>query len=616
MKKLFALLAVFIVAQQALLCDNLNFTATVDRNPVTVGERFQVTFSLNGDGSDFKGPQFKGFTVLGGPAQSNNIQIVNGRMSRNLAFTYVLSADKIGEYTIESASINSGGNVLKSNPVKIKVLPETDAQKQRRQQQQQEEKSLNQQAQDLLKNNIFVVVFISKRDCYQGEEISATYKLYMNPQFQYNILDNKPGKFPTFDGFWSQEIPIDKLQFQRENYNGKIFDAAIIKQVVLFPQRSGKLNVDPYEFDFKVRLTVPRKKRSNDPFDSFFDDNFFFGGNYRDFDYTAKSQNVVVNVKPLKDGAPTGFNGAVGDLSMDAFLDKNATKANEPVTLRLKISGKGNLKLMTVPEVSFPPGFEVYDPKIEDNTNVSVNGVSGNITYEYLMIPRTPGTFKIPPVNFSYFDLSSQNYKTLTSKELEVRVGKGDANSPTAIAQGVRKEEVQLLGKDIRFIKTKAGEIEKFKGSFFGTMWFWLWLLLLLILFLLLLYYMQRKKKLRADSFLLRNQKATKIARKRLSSAKQCLAGNHKEKFYEEINKALWGYMSDKLGIPNSELTRDKINEKLSEKKVKPEHIEKFMKTLDFSEFARYAPTTGDEGMSQIYNSSVEIISDLEGSLK
>ncbi len=600
---------------QSQLLLSQDFTASVSRNPVTVGERFQVTFSINADASDFKAPDFKGFTVLSGPNQSQSIQFINGAMSRSLSFSYIVSADKTGEYLINSATVSSDGKKLKSNTVTVRVLPETDAQKQRRQQEADQEKSLSNQATQILKENILVKLNVSKRDVFQGEQITATYKLYIHPDL--NIAQINPSKIPTFNGFWAQELNIDKVNWKREVLNGVPFNSAVIKQVVLFPQRSGKLTIEPYEFDVTARLRVPSRRRSNDPFSSFFDDPFF-GGSYRDFSYKPKSETFYINVKPLPQTSPEGYAGAVGSLSMDAWLDKNSVKAGEPITLKIKISGKGNMKLIEPLKVNFPPDFEVYEPKIIDNISVSAGGVSGNITYEYLFIPRNPGKYKIEPIQFAYFDLSKSSYSTNRSAEFSISVDKNENGTGLTgnVVSGVRKEEVQLIGKDIRFIKLNMSEPVKYRKSFMFSALFWILLVMPMVLFVFIFFRLRKRKQLQSDILLFKNKRATKISMKRLSTAKNYMIKSQHDKFYEEINRAMWGYLSDKLAIPASDLTKDKARETLHNLGVNVEIADEFLSTLDSAEFARYAPSSSNVGMDSIYKSAVKSITDIEGVLK
>jgi hypothetical protein len=590
------------------------FTASLSKNPVTVGERVQVTFTLNSEGSNFRGPDFKGFSVLGGPNQSQNIQIINGAMSRSLSFSFVISADKTGEYTIGSATINSDGKQLKSNPIKLKVLPETEQQKRSRQQEADQEKSLGNQALQILKDNIFVRLNVSKKDVYQGEQITATYKIYIHPEL--NVAQMNPSKIPSFDGFWTQELNLDKVNWQRETVNGVQFNSAVIKQVVLFPQRSGKLIIEPYEFDVIARLKVQSRRRSNDPFSSFFDDPFF-GGSYREFPYKPKSESFTINVKPLPGDAPIEFAGAVGNLSLDVWLDKSNVKTGDPITMKVKISGRGNMKLLEPLKVNFPPDFEVYEPKTIDNINVTAGGVTGNITFEYLIIPRNAGNFKIEPLILSYFDLTKNQYNSLKSTEFDIKVDKNEnAANGGNVVSGVRKEEVQLIGKDIRFIKINANDFMKNRKSFLFSGLFWILLFSPIFLFLLIILWLRKRRKLHADISLFKNKRATKISKKRLSIAKKYMAKSQNEKFYEEINKALWGYLGDKLDMSFAELTKDKASETLLNRGVDEIYIKEFLSALDSTEFARYAPSSGGDSMEKIYKSAVKVITELEGVLK
>lgn len=591
-----------------------SFTASVSKNPVTVGERFQVTFSVNTVGTNFKAPDFKGLSVLSGPNQSQSIQIINGAMNRSLSFNYILYADKVGDYTINPATITIDGQAEKSNSIQIKVLPESDVQKQRRQQEEEQEKSLGNQALQILKENIFVKLSVSKRDVYQGEQITATYKLFIHPEL--NIAQINPSKIPSFNGFWTQELNNETIKWERESVNGVVFNSAVIKQVVLFPQRSGKLTIDPYEFDVIARLKVQNRRRSNDPFSSFFDDPFF-GGSYRDFPYKPKSETSNINVKPLPPNAPASFAGAVGNLTMDAWLDKNSVKAGEPITLKVKISGRGNMKLIDALKVNFPPDFEVYDPKTIDNSILTAGGVTGNVTFEYLVIPRNAGKYKIEPILFSYFDLSKNEFVTNSSAEFEINVDKGDfASSSNNVVSGVRKEEVQLIGKDIRFIKLNANDLRANRHSFIFSNMFWGLLILPLLMFFIIFFWLRKRKNLHSDILLFKNKRATKISKKRLAIAKKYMAKSEKDKFYEEINRALWGYLGDKLSMPNSELTKDKARLTLESLGVHEININEFLKTLDLAEYARYAPTSDGTGMEDIYKAAVKSITDLEGVLK
>jgi hypothetical protein len=550
MKKIFLYIGLIIISISQIYAQN--FKVSVSANPVTEGERFQIYFILeNAQGSNFTPPNFKGFTVLSGPFPSSNMQWVNGVMTSSISYSYILQAAEPGKHTIGPATITAGGKKLQTNPIDITILKPSAAQQQQKQQQQDSEKSLGKQANDIINKNLFVVLNVSKRDTYIGEQIIATYKLYVNPQL--NVLKyDAPNSPPSLVGFWTQEIDFGRAEFKRETYNGVLYNAATIKKVILMPQKSGKLEIDPFILPCVVRLRVQGQQRRDDFFGQIFDDPFF-SNNYKDFDFKARSNSVSINVRPLPDNAPKDFNGGVGDFSMEAWLDKKQTKTNEPVTLKIKISGKGNLKLIDNLVLKLPPDLDSYDPKITDNLTTSEAGISGSKTFEYLLIPRHAGEFKIDPVKFSYYDLQKRSYITISSKEFVINVEKGAASEATQVISGVNKEEVKFIGKDIRFIKTSDIDLNRSRDKFFGSSLFAGLSSAPLALFLLFIFLYRKNKKLQQNQLLLKNRRATKIARKRLAQANKLLTQGNKDKYYEELSHALWGYLSDKLSIPVSD---------------------------------------------------------------
>jgi hypothetical protein len=391
-----------------------------------------------------------------------------------------------------------------------------------------------------------------------------------------------------------------------------MFRSAIIKKVVLVPQQSGNLVIEPYQFDCVARLRVQgeQQRRRRSVFDDFFDG----GSSFKDFSYIASSGKQTINVKALPKPQPEDFNGAVGKISMDAWVDKPKTKAGEPISLKVKISGSGNLKLIEPMELNFPPDFDVYDPKVADNVNVSANGISGNKVFEYLLIPKHQGEYKISPIQFSYFDLDKGAYVTLTSKEFIIEVGVGNGTASNVVS-GVQKEDIKFLGKDIRYIKEDS-KLELERNKLFGSLSFIILSSLPLFIFFLIILYKKRRYELVSNEKLMKNRQATKVARKRLATAKKLLVQNNRDKFYEEISRALWGYISDKLGIPVSELSKDSAIKSLEKLNVDANHIKKYMDTIDNSEFARFAPTAEVNGMDSMYNDAVSAITDMEGLLK
>ncbi len=614
MKKWFLILVVLNLSASFLMAQDVKFVATATKTSVSEGERFQVTYTLyNAQGTRLTPPNFRDFTVLMGPSMSQSTRIINNAMSQQISYSYVLQSNNRGNFTIGPATITVNGNPLQSNSLNINVLEPSQAEKEQREQSKQQEKTLSQQARDVISDNLFVTLSINKNNVYVGEQIVATYKIYVHPEL--NVQNLTPKKEPTFNGFWTQQIDLGNVQWQNETYKGKTFRSAIIKKVILLPQQSGKLEIEPYLFDCVARLRVQgQQRRRNSVFDDFFDDPFFSGGNYKDFPYVAASSKEYINVKPLPKPQPEDFNGGVGKITLDAWIDKPNAKTGEPVSLKVKIGGNGNLKLIEPMEMNFPPDFEVYDPKIADNVIVSAGGITGNKVFEYLLIPKHEGEYTIDPVHFSYFDLDKKAYVYLSSKEFSISVSKGDGTE-TSIISGIQKEDIKFLGKDVRFIKSDINVMNNGK-RLFGSSGFIILTLLPLFLFFLLIIYKKKRDELVSNEKLLKNRRATKVARKRLTSAKKYLSLKDRNNFYEEIEKALWYYVSDKLSIPVSELTKDSATIALERKNIPNEIIKEYLNTIDQSEFARFAPSSEGNGMDKTYQDAVKVITELEGILK
>lgn len=587
------------------------FTATTNKNPVASGDAIQVTFSCDVDCSDFRPPDFKGFSVLGGPNQSQSMSIMNGQMTRSISYSYVLRAGDPGTYTIKPASVNAGGKRISSNAINITVV-KGSAQQQGKNTEQKTESS---QADEIIRKNFYVTLAVNKTSVYQGEAVIATYKIYKHPDLA--LIDLKMPKTPAFNGFWSQDMEsITQLKWGTEVVNGIRFQTSTLKKVLLIPQQTGQLTIDPLELETVAQLRVQgNRRRSNDPFEDFFNDPFF-NNNVKNFPYTAKSKTAILAVKPLPGNAPADFKGGVGDMRIKAWLNKNDAKTNEPLTLKIQVSGTGNLRLIEPFNLNLPPDFESYEPKIADNLALSPSGFNGNKTFEYIIIPRHAGKFEINPINFVYFDLNKKSYVSLSTDKFVINVEQGTASEATSIISGVTKEDIKYLGKDIRFIKNSNFDLSKSPTRFFGTIPFMLLDISPLILFIGFIFYRKRYEKLHQDQMLLKTRRANKLAKKRLSAAKKYLELKDSEKFYEELTRGLWGYISDKLGIPFSDLTKDSTADSLRMKNIPEDNITNFLSTIDDCEFARYAPSAGSGEMEHIYNDAVKVITELEGRLK
>lgn len=582
--------------------DDTRFSASVSKNEVATGERFQVTFHLNESGSGFSGPAFDKFSVLSGPNQSTSMQWINGSMSSSISYSYLLAATQEGEFTIGPATIKANGKTYTSEPIKIKVVKGASAPPPSQQQKGQQPQNSSQGGN--ISDYVFIRLNLDKSKAFQGEQIIATYKIYMRT----NIINNEVERLPSFNGFWTQEVELpQQANISQEVLNGIAYNVAILKQTILFPQRTGSLEVDPLALN--VVLRVQDNSRGRSIFDQFF-------GGYRDVKYAIKSNIGKVEVSPLpSQGKPENFSGAVGKFSMESSLSKNKVKANEAVNLRIAISGKGNIKLVEPLNIKFPPDFETYDPKVSDKLSASGAGLSGKKEFEYLAIPRHSGNFSVEPFSFSYFDPSSKQYVVLNSGEMEIEVEKGDEKESSAAFTTVTREDVKFLGKDIRYIKSGPAGLKEKNRFFFNSPLFYLLLGAPFLGFFLLAFFRKKYETYQKDVIGLKSRRATRVATKRLSVAKKMLGSNEKIKFYEEIFKALYGYLSDKLAIPVSDLSKEKISEILKNREVSPEGINKLLSVLDSCEFARFAPMP-DISEQQIYENAVGIISRIEEEIK
>ena len=582
------------------------FTANVSSSAVDVGEQFEITFSLNATGKNFRPPTFIDFNVMIGPNQSTQMQIINGSVSQTSSYTYVLQAVKEGTFKIGSAEIISGNTKVVSNPVTI-IVSKNKNKSQAGSSQKQNGDNSNVVAGG---KNVFIRASVDKISPYQGEGISVIYRIYT----KVTLLNYSVNKLPSFNGFWSQEISMpQQLEFHTENVEGVGYKVADIKKVILFPQRPGTLSIDPMEGEVIARVQLRRQQQqSNDPFSQFFNDPFF-NNNLQDIKVPLKSESLKINVRELPVGAPQSFTGAVGKFAYEVSLDKKETKAHDAVNLKIKITGKGNIRLIDSPKIEFPPDFETYDPKENVAVNVTTNGVTGSKTFEYLIIPRNPGNFKILVAPFSFFDLEKKQYITQQSPSLTLNVGRG-TETTTTVVSGVNKTDVQILGKDILFIKTKDPAFITGSGTLYKSPVFYSLIVAPALLFAGLLFIRRRKEAMASNVKLIRSQRANKVAMKRLSAAKKYLTSNEREKFLDEMFRALWGFISDKLQIPVSDLSKENVAQVLLSKKVPDGLVLQFTDTVDSCEFARFAGGMADNNET-IYKKGLETITQLENAI-
>ena len=586
--------------------DGITFTANAPEVVVS-GDQFRLSYTINSQKvRDFRAPSIQGFEVLMGPSRStqSSTQIVNGNVTSTstITFTYILMAGKEGDYKIPGATIVADGNNYTSNSVEIKVLPPD--QSSGASSGSSARSSRNQvNSGKITDKELFMLATASKTNVYEQEASLLTYKVYT--QVNLTALD---GDIPDLKGFHTQEVELpNQKTFTLEHYNGRNYNTTIWRQLVLFPQQTGKIEIPSVTFEG----TISQRVASADPFDAFFN-----GGNYVNINKNIVTPKLVIDVKELPAGKPTNFSGGVGEFTISSSISTQDLKTNDAVTIKLVISGTGNMKLINTPEVAFPQDFEIYDPKVENKFNLTRNGLAGSKVIEYLAIPRHAGTFTIPPIEFSYFDLKSQSYKTLKTDAYTLNVAKGEGNADQVVANFTSKEDLKVLGQDIRYIKTGETNLTQKDDYFFGSMSYYMWYLIPLTLFIAFMAVYRKQAMENANVAKVRTKKANKVATKRMKNAGKLLAEKKSEAFYDEVLKALWGYISDKLSMPVSQLSKDNIEEELQKHQVADDLIKEFIINLNDSEFARYAPGNQDEKMDKIYSSAIDVISKMENSIK
>lgn len=603
MRKLFIIwIALTALCAQAV-AENISFKASAP-DVVVVGDQFRLSYTVTTQKiKDFRAPSIKGFEVLMGPSRSqqSSTQIINGNMTStsSITYTFILMATAAGEYSIPGASVIADGNQLVSNSIKIKVLPQEEGGN--RGQASETARSSSVSNQDL-----FITATASKTNVYEQEAFVLTYKIYTRePNLQLNNA-----KLPDFKGFHSQEIEMPaNARWSQEHYNGRNYSTAVYRQFVLFPQQSGKLFIEPAQF----QMTIGKAVQSDDPFEAFFNG----GSNILEIKKNIVTPRISIDVHSLPaNNKPANFTGGVGEFSISSSINNEKLKTNDALTVKIVISGTGNLKLISNPEVKFPNDFEIYDPKVDHQVRLTREGLTGNKIVECLAIPRHAGTYKIPAISFSYFDIRSKSYKTLHTEEYTVKVEKGAGNANQVIANFTNKEDLKVLGEDIRYIKQNEVTLVPKGHFFYGSMRFWLFYIIPTLAFIVLFIVYRKQAIENANVAKIKTKRANKIAVKRMKMAGKLLSNNKQEAFYDEVLKALWGYISDKLNIPVSRLSKDNIEEKLRDHGVGEDLIKDFFNALNNCEFARFAPGNQNQAMDKIYSSSIEVISKMESSIK
>lgn len=617
MKKLFCIVAFLLTAIFQMSAQNVIRVEAPD--VVAVNEQFNVTFIIEGEKSpsDFQWSSGDDFQLVWGPQKgsSSSIQIINGKRSSShqTTFTYILIPKATGTFQLPVATALLSGDRISSTQASIQVV--SDGASSSRSSGQNGGKSSgggqtsSTGSGEISSNDLFMRLSLSRTEVVIGEPITATLKIYQRA----NVVGFENAKFPTFNGFWSQETYVpNNIEFKRESLDDKIYNTAVLRTYVLIPQQPGTITIDPAELVCLVNIrTAP--STSNSLFDSFFQDE------YRTIRKRVTTPAVKVKVNPLPAGQPASFGGGVGNFGISARLTTDNLKTHDAASLVITVSGRGNVALLEEPKVNFPPDFEVYDTKTTENTDKSNGGTSGSKSFEYPFIPRSHGDFTIDPVEYSYYDVNAGKYVTLRTEPLHVKVAKGkggDSTPVTTVNSGVERKDVKSLADDIRFIFTGKPGLSG-SGSFFvGSVFFWI-LLALMILGATSVYLAFRKvAAMRADVAGTKNRRATKMAQKRLKLAGEYLDKNLYTAFYEELHKALIGFVSDKLNMDMSEISKDNIASALTEGGVSEEQTKAFTDLLDACEFARYSPDGGNEAMRSHYDAALKVISSIDSGLK
>lgn len=620
-----ALIALLLSGACSNLYAQVKFYASAPKS-VPLNSNFQLSYTVeNGSATSIKPPALTDFQVLGGPNTSTSMQWVNGNVTQSATYSYILRPKKEGTFKIGKGSVTVSGANLESNELTVQVTaPVAQQQAQRRQRNpfdpfddpffnggEEEEEQPQQAGGDVekqLKEDVFMKLVVNKGSVYKGEMLTASYKLY----FRQNLSGFNVVKAPAFDGFWSQEVELSpNRKPQVENINGKQYHTIEILKYNLYPQRAGSLPVAGCEISTVAQVQVRSRSRS------VFDD-FFNMGRVQQVPLTLKASASAVNVKELpENGKPADFTGAVGSYKFETSLSSKQAKTDEPITYTLKISGAGNLKFVDAPPLTFPEEFEVYDPKTKENIANSTEGMSGTKQYDYLIIPRQPGDYKIESKSFSWFDPNSAKYFVTNSPEFTVKVtGEPSQNVNVAVAAtGANKEEVAVLGQDIRYIKTGTPQFKK-ENSLFASAGFMAAYSAPFLLFVGLIAAKRRNENLAADIIGTKRRRALKLAKKRLSIAEKHLAKADRKNFYDEVSRAVWGYLGDKLNIDMSELSKENVEEKLLSKNAKPETVAKLKSLLNTCELALYAPVGEGGEMKTNYDLAMNLMADLEDEVK
>ncbi len=598
MKKAYILLLFVMVC---VLTVNAQVISVSAPSKVSAGENFRLSFTINTDDvDDFRAGSIpSGLEVIAGPytSQQSSYQIVNGHTSRSssITFTYTLYADKPGTYTVSGAKARVGGKTIASHHVIIKVGVGSRHGNGAPQMHEDAEPRMSSSGK-ISANDLFVKVSASKRRVCEQEPVLLTYKVYTLVD-----LTSLDGKMPDLKGFHTQEVPLPQQKsFHLEKVNGKNYRCVTWSQYVMFPQMTGKLSIPSITF----KGIVVQRNNSVDPFEAFFNG----GSGYVEVKRNIVAPGIDIQVDPLPK-RPVDFSGGVGHFTISAQLNHKTVKEGEPLTLRVVVGGIGNLKLIKQPVVDFPKDFDRYDPKVSDKTKLTANGIEGNMIYDYLVVPRNRGDYTIPAVSLTYYDTSTNSYKTIKTQPLQVKIEKGDGNKTTV-------DDFSDQPKDIKPIKTSDEDVVGVYTSFVGSGSYWLWLVLPFVVFVAVLVVFRKRALDSANIVASKQKRATKVATKRLKTAYRLMKAGRSGEFYDEVLRALWGYVGDRMNMPVESLSRENVVEAFEARNVQKETTEKFVHALDECEFERYSPGDPAGNMNKTYESAMIAIMDIENTIK
>jgi len=613
MKKFFTtgIMILFIVQ---LFAQQTSLTASVSKSKVALSERFQLTITLINGGSikDFRPPAMADFMVMGGPNQSSSTMITNGKVTSSIAYAYVLQPKNIGKFTIGAAYVKVDDKTLSSQPIVVEIVDKPTSTQNNSTEQTTKQNEASADINTYIQENVLIKTEVSDQEIFKGEDITVTMKFCVKKNssiYGYRIM--QAVKVPKYDGFYAKEVELSEQQSQTETINGEVYEVSTFKKTILTAQKAGKLEIDPITLDglFGVHLKK-QKTKSADPMQDYLDDFFsspFSSGN-KEVRASVSSSTVKVNVLEIPANTPADFNGAVGKFSMKTELNATSTKTDEPLTYRVMITGNGNLELFNAPELDLPPGWETYDPKTSTNGNTK--------TYEYLLIPRSPGEFTIPAYSWSFLDPAKKKYETITSETYKVNVEAGPGYNPSAGNYAANKEDVEMLANDIRYIKKTGPNYKNTANQFYGTGVFYTLLALPFFAGFGIFVMTGKRKKILKDHVALKYSKANITAKKRLLKANEFVKTNNTKAFYDEIIKTMWGYLGDKLNIKQGDLSKENIREVLLRQQVSENTSDNTLQLLNTCEVSLFAPQLSSATLEHVYKDAVDIITKLETEIK